>query len=293
MNDEGFWDSHHEFPKPAGVKRILFLGDSFTIGYGVKRERRFSDIIKKCLSSEYQVFNMGMWGYGTDQELLILQEKGLKYSPDIVILSMFLDDLFTTHLFSIHKGSYIKPKFSLLKNDILELCNIPVPNNRGKSLLFNVMITRLYILRNCLAVGLEFMRSDWLSIFDKKFLLAERYDLSLRLLYKIHELSKVNDIKFLLVIIPFKDQLDAQRIYSMRRSYYGIPSDRLDLDLPQKVLIPFCEDAGIQVLDLLPVFKRRKKTHKLHFNQDLHWTNEGHYLAAEEILSYLRKLKYI
>ena len=86
MNGEGFWDINHSVVKQPGIKRILFLGDSFTIGYGISRADRFSDIIQKRLPRSYQVINMGMWGYSTDQELLVLRQKGLKYAPDILPL---------------------------------------------------------------------------------------------------------------------------------------------------------------------------------------------------------------
>ncbi|MBW1775267.1 MAG: hypothetical protein JRJ82_20645, partial [Deltaproteobacteria bacterium] len=45
MNGEGFFDSQHQVTKPPGKKRILFLGDSFTIGFGVSRKNRYTDRI--------------------------------------------------------------------------------------------------------------------------------------------------------------------------------------------------------------------------------------------------------
>jgi len=42
MNSEGFWDINPQIIKPSDAKRILFLGDSFTIGFGVSEKDRFS-----------------------------------------------------------------------------------------------------------------------------------------------------------------------------------------------------------------------------------------------------------
>ena len=156
MNGEGFFDSQHQVTKPPGKKRVLFLGDSFTIGFGVSRKNRYTDRIREYLGPEYEVINMGMWGWSTDQELLVLKEKGLKYSPDVVVLAMFLDDITNCHLFSVNQGLFLKPKFSLSGKNALKLGNVPVPNNRTKSLLYNIMTTRFYKLRNRIEVGSEF-----------------------------------------------------------------------------------------------------------------------------------------
>jgi hypothetical protein len=293
MNSEGFWDTSRQTRKPESVKRLLFLGDSFTIGLGITREERFSDLIKDRLTSGYEVLNMGMWGYSTDQELLLLEEKGLKYDPDVIILSMFLDDLFCSKLFSVNDGVYIKPRFSLAANEDLELHNVPVPNNHGRSALLNMILTRYYKFRNRLEVGEEFDRLGWISVFDKAYWRRDGYNIALRLLSEMETLSEAHGIKFLLVVVPDKDQLYEQQIYADRRGYQGIPPERLDLGLPQKVVNLFCGKMGIPVLDLLPTFREYGVDEKLFFENDLHWTRAGHRLAAEEILACLRKLNYL
>ena len=293
MNPEGFWDINPQIIKPSETKRILFLGDSFTIGFGVSEKERFSDLIKDLLPSGFEVINMGMWGYSTDQELLVLTEKGIKYSPDIVIVSMFLDDLFCSNLFSVNEGLYIKPKFILTAGNSLELGNVPVPNNHGPSYLLNMVLTRFYKLRNRLEMGSEFHRRGWISVFDKAYIKEKRYTLPLRLLSEMNAVSRSNDSKFLLVIIPYKDQLYEQRIHKLWDTYKGIPFERLDLALPQKVVGLFCRKSGIPMLDLLPAFKSHNSPQTLFFNRDLHWTKEGHRLAAEQILNYLKKYNYL
>jgi hypothetical protein len=293
MNGEGFFDDPHPIKKPKGIKRILFLGDSFTAGLGLARPHRFTDVIKERLGSHCDVMNMGLWGYSTDQQLLVLEEKGLSYSPDIVVLAMFMDDLFNNHLFSVNDGLYVKPKFSLAPNDDLELSRIPVMNNRSISALWNLVTNRFYKLLNRLELGDEFNKRGWFSIFDKKYLVNDRYYLSLHLVGKIVSLAKNNKAAFLLVVIPWKDQIHKERIYQNDRGYAGIPPERLDLALPQRVVSVFCRHAGIPVLDLLPVFQQQSLSEKLFFEKDLHWTKAGHRLAAEKILDQLKQLEYL
>jgi hypothetical protein len=236
---------------------------------------------------------MGMWGYSTDQELLLLKEKGLKYDPDVIILSMFLDDLFCSNLFSVNDGIYIKPRFSLAADEDLELQNVPVPNNHGRSALLNMILTRFYKLRNRIEIGVEFNGQGWISVFDKEYWNKDGYYLTLRLLSEISTVSKSHNAKFLLVLVPDKDQLYEQQIHAAGKGYQGIPPERLDLGLPQKVVNLFCGEVGIPVLDLLPAFRECGFAKKLFFEHDLHWTKAGHRLAAEEILACLRKLNYL
>jgi hypothetical protein len=293
MNGEGFWDRNHAVTPAGNRKRILFLGDSFTIGYGVTKEHRFTDIIEKRLPDGYDVMNMGMWGYSTDQELLLFKEKGLAYRPDVVVLSAFMDDLFNVLLFSVNEGRYIKPRFVLGGNDYLKIKNIPVPNNRGRSRLLNFIITRSVRLRNRFAVGSEFMRLDWYSIFDRGFLREKQFSLFLGLLREIHAVAKNRGIRFLLVLIPYKDQLYEDQIRSSGGDYMGIPLKRLALRQPQQVINLFCGREGIPVLDLMPHFRQRIFTEKLFFKGDLHWTPAGHRFASEIMVNRLKGLGYI
>jgi hypothetical protein len=293
MNREGFWDRNHSVSVTGGRKRILFLGDSFTIGYGVTKEQRFTDIIEKTLFGRYDVMNMGMWGYSTDQEFLLFKEKGLVYRPDVVVLVTFMDDLFNVLLFSVNEGRYIKPRFVFGKKDYLELKNTPVPNNRGISHLLNLIVTRSVQLRNRFAVGSEFMHLDWYSIFDKRFLKEKRFSMFLGLLREIHAEARSRGMHFLLVLIPYKDQLYEEQIRSSGGDYMGIPMQRLALRQPQQVINFFCRQEGIPILDLMSHFKKKKYSEKYFFKGDLHWTPEGHLFAADMMINRLTSLGYV
>tara|TARA_B100000508_G_scaffold141097_1_gene147071 strand:+ start:178973 stop:180043 length:1071 start_codon:yes stop_codon:yes gene_type:complete len=65
---------------------IIFLGCSFTYGYGVDNDECFPSLIQQELSSEV-VSNFGVPGYGTIQSLLQLQEYLKEHSPSLVLLN--------------------------------------------------------------------------------------------------------------------------------------------------------------------------------------------------------------
>ena len=78
---------------PQNVKisknKLLILGDSFAFGEGVDIENRFDSV----LASNYNIVNIGVMGYGTDQQYLraISYLKQLK-KGDIVFLLTYLND---------------------------------------------------------------------------------------------------------------------------------------------------------------------------------------------------------
>jgi len=90
LNNEGFRDINHEIEKPNGTIRILGLGDSYTFAFGIKNiEDSYLEVLEKKLNKDknYEIFNFGIPGGDIYDELLALKEKGLKYKPDIIIIS--------------------------------------------------------------------------------------------------------------------------------------------------------------------------------------------------------------
>jgi hypothetical protein len=90
MNSKGIRGPEYPYQKNRGEYRVLILGDSFAEGYTVEFSELFSEVLKNDLNHKksahhYEVINMGVGGYSTDQELLLLQTEGKKYAPDLTI----------------------------------------------------------------------------------------------------------------------------------------------------------------------------------------------------------------
>jgi len=97
-NSAGFRDRERSVSKPAGVYRILLIGDSTLVGNGVRdSERLFASLLEVRLNggsrAPVEVLNMGVGGYHTVQEVALLEERGLAYSPNLVMLGVTLNDL--------------------------------------------------------------------------------------------------------------------------------------------------------------------------------------------------------
>ena len=82
-------------PKPDDVRRLIFLGDSVVLGWGVDDEQTFVALVEKGLSqstgSRWETVNGGHLLHDTTQELAVLEDVGLAYEPDAIAL-VFVDN---------------------------------------------------------------------------------------------------------------------------------------------------------------------------------------------------------
>jgi hypothetical protein len=91
-NESGFRGEDHKIEKAAGIVRIVVLGDSVTDGYGVQWQDVFATMVQTGLGNRYEVINLGMGGVNTPQEIHLLEEYGLRFSPDYVVVNFVLND---------------------------------------------------------------------------------------------------------------------------------------------------------------------------------------------------------
>ena len=128
-NARGFRDSEVE---PDGRPAMVVLGDSMVWGFDVEEEERFTEKMRHMLP-DWQIFNLGVSGYGTDQQLLLLQEHIQHYRPRLVLLVFHPENDFDDNTAPIRYEGYPKPWFTL-DADGLELRGVPVPESRNHRL---------------------------------------------------------------------------------------------------------------------------------------------------------------
>lgn len=118
-------DGFRDVPHGAKTKpRVAFLGDSFVWGYDVEANARFTDLLA-ARWPEREVLNLGVSGYGTDQEWLLLQRFFDRYRPDLVFLVISQQNDRIDNRVNLNYGGYYKPYFVL--DGGLALRGVPVP----------------------------------------------------------------------------------------------------------------------------------------------------------------------
>ena len=103
VNQDGFRDRDVPRAKPAGVRRVVVLGDSLTEGRQVDAGETYSAVMSNELArcstvdgARVEVLNFGVAGYSTVQELLTYRHRARAWAPDVVVLMVYapndLDD---------------------------------------------------------------------------------------------------------------------------------------------------------------------------------------------------------
>jgi len=86
--------------KPDGVFRIAVVGDSFVFGVGVGEEHTLPRLVERLFEREplpgarVQALNFGVPGYAIDQDLRRLQDDALRFEPDLVLLTLYINDAY-------------------------------------------------------------------------------------------------------------------------------------------------------------------------------------------------------
>ena len=73
-------------------RNIIFLGDSFTLGYGVNDDEEFPALIRKDFSDDVSVINAGMGDNGNGRWLKFLKTKAEKYNPELLVFQIMGND---------------------------------------------------------------------------------------------------------------------------------------------------------------------------------------------------------
>ena len=96
INENGFRDKcDFAYEKPEGTRRVLVLGDSYTIGYESSQDATYPAILGRYLRGKgfsVEILNAGMAGSSTAEEFIFLEQEGVRYDPDFIVLGFCGDD---------------------------------------------------------------------------------------------------------------------------------------------------------------------------------------------------------
>ena len=94
INSHGLRGAERSYEKPASTIRILNIGDSVAMGWGVGEEKTYGRQLEALLNEEgtgdqhYEVINAAVPGWNLENERAYLQAEGLKYQPDLILLDV-------------------------------------------------------------------------------------------------------------------------------------------------------------------------------------------------------------
>ena len=98
-NSIGHRDREYSIKKPNNTFRILVLGDSMTFGHGIKKlEDTWHEKLETLLNQDsgpvsFEVISLSINGWNTDSQLYELFRIGFDYSPDMILLGYYMNDV--------------------------------------------------------------------------------------------------------------------------------------------------------------------------------------------------------
>jgi hypothetical protein len=255
---------------PKTKTRILVFGDSFTWGWGVPQDEVWTawtqkEVARLAGEESVEVINCGVNGYGTENELKLLEKIGPELDPDLVLVGFFAND-YTDNLLGA-KGMYSVRDGFLFDHFTHEYFR-------------ENFLARESHLWRLLKTAWELARIKWFggvptarpvrsfsdAEFERGALLSAQHLLAMR--------TESEKLGAALAVI----WLPAD-VYALAERTPEIPLRRR---LQRRVAV-----AGIPSLDLLPIVRRQPDASGLYLANDGHFSVRGNRVAGQAVGKWL------
>ncbi|MDP7602538.1 MAG: SGNH/GDSL hydrolase family protein [Alphaproteobacteria bacterium] len=307
INAAGFRDDDHARNKPAGVLRLAVLGDSFAEGREVALEKvfwtRLESDLAACLARPVEVLGFAVNGYGTAQELLVLEHTALAYQPDLVLLAFFsgndvqnnerrLDGHPDRPYFVLQDGTLVldasnnqgfrftaKTHWTNLKHGLFNALRMLQLGRQGYRRLKGFFKYRDHDLAGQLAAGLDprVYQPPTDAVWRQAWAVTEA------LIAEMRDKSTAAGASFWLTTLSNPAQVHPDMALRRRLAdQLGIE----DLDYPDRRLAAWAVTQNIPVVTLVDGLRDRAQRQNLHPHGHAgfaggHWNETGHQWAAE------------
>jgi SGNH hydrolase-like domain, acetyltransferase AlgX len=284
--------------KPIATKRVLFIGDSYTMGWGVPEEKAYPRLVETQLNTlsllyKVQAINAGFTAAGPSGYYLYLKLQGLKLTPDVVVVGLYLgNDIISRRDIEWIKTDtdglpeIIRSKSSYVDNNgNLRNTTIPIPYRfpiLRSSHLFIYLIHSLF--GHAPTQTEELTSNDFVNALVCQYKetcheLDQQKAEVMMILIGMKKLIEKSGAKFVVALIPTDFQIHADAWLKYRLPFPLLHKDR---ELPNKQFAQWLDEAGIDYIDLLPIFMEHE-SEQMYFVRDDHWNERGHQIASETI----------
>ena len=308
-NSLGYRDYEFTIEKPGDIYRILMVGDSTTYGFGVEIDETYIKILEKYLNKggnkRYSVINAGFKsGRSPDTEYLFIKNEGISLNPDMIMVGFFIGDDFNDYKRNIweldsegdinriiSKETYIDSK-----NRLRNIENGSENGIKEKAYRINVFLSfhsHLYVLfkntfRNILITLKNGKPEPGIYSLNYSERVERDIETTLDLLLKMKKIAYEHDIKFVILIIPTKDQVYNYNIKDKN-------NDLLNWTRPNNILTDFGERNNIEMIDILPYLREYVRYNKdmIYFKIDPHWNKNGNYVVGRSLYEEIKNKEII
>ena len=314
INRLGLRDPERGHEAPPGTTRVLALGDSFVEGYTVPLDETVTQVLEAALKARgcpVEVVNGATSGYSTDQEYLFYDTEGVRYSPRVVLLFFYYNDVRYNVYAGYRRPKLPKPVFGE-RDGKLVLQNVPVPplpplkdtpsaawEETGPSLLYDTIRERLrsgapsaYLRLSrwgLFAPAATEEPPDELKVYKRKAIpaLEHAWTRTAQLLDALARDVEAHGARPLVVYVPTIMEVD-ERAWDLTRATYDLDESQWDRGRVLARLQEIGSAVRLPILDLTPALRASdSRWSGPYYPRDGHWNPSGHRVAADTVRSFL------
>ncbi|MBL7959761.1 hypothetical protein JNL27_05925 [bacterium] len=253
INSAGLRDREFTFEKKNNTYRILILGNSCTYGWGVGQDEMYAKLIENRLHTNlnqknFEVINGGVIGYSIAQELEYLKADGLKWNPDMIIIS---------HTFN--EGKRVNP------NSPQDVKDRVFASLKIKNFMRNIALYHYVLEHN---FSHQYVQLAKRITEDQSWIDESAFQLYKTNLQQIIEICRANQIQVVFLITVTKNQ---------------VLNDHIDYSKHQKAMMDIAKTNQVLIVSPLNTFRQNRKQEL--FLDGGHPNEFGHQLMADEIFN--------
>jgi hypothetical protein len=258
INRYGLRGDDISIPKPAHTVRVLVVGDSVTFGYGIPLENTYAKVLEKNLNNNradgirYEVLNAGTLGGSLGDYLHFLTQRAEFLQPDIVVVGLNLNDVLIYSESGGVSGTGAEwqggrprllhrlSQFALRHSQLYFFCYSSL-----KSWLYGAGVLDINRVQG----------SNFVALAAPSKYQAEAWQSTLSMLLRIATFCRGHSYRFVVVVFPMQMQMTAADFKFYRGRYHMNLGDAALSGEPQQRLQKFALANGVNVIDLLPVYR--------------------------------------
>jgi hypothetical protein len=263
--------------KPAGYERVVCLGDSLTLAWGVRREQSWPVLVEQRMRADrprVEVINGGGTGSAyADEYALTLEHRHGRFAPDVVLVTFCLNDLLVTNGRLCH-----------FRPEALPDADMP-PEAHAWWMDWGLLRDMHRRLLGAQALDLDASR-DWTQELldlpnDHLYYTSKHETRSIywagggpqQALRDMHAWCKQHDSKLCVVVWPLLQGLGEHRYYPFTKIH--------------TLVTEFCAKEGIAALDLLPTLREVEHETLWVSPADMHPNARAHELVTPALAAFL------
>ena len=272
-----------EISSPKTRPRILGLGDSFAMGFGVEEDETYlSAIAGHWPSGPAEAINAGVVGYSPGNSFEFLMSAGLKLKPDLVLFQLWVvDDLCDGRSISRPIPVEALPPQRVWRERARQSHLAMFVRDRLRS----VDYARDWFLRKGMAAPFPVV-----PLLDRRFELRCKGLVELvGMLSEADRATRVAGGRLIVLLLPASEQVyvgDWQRAvdYNLVR----LDSTFVDLEAPNRFFTDTARREGLEVIDALGWLREHQVPDRLYFTgYDPHLTAAGHKVVGDLVYEHL------